>query len=249
MSVKELQTEFVSLKSEFTDLKDKIDTLVNKYENLEKRYEKCMSRKKKSNFKCRKCDEVFETLNKLKMHKNDSCVGSFKCEECDQTFKEESQLNEHKKKHTKFPCDECDKVYNFEGTLEKHKSACHEEYEIFCYFYNNNKDCPYDDQCIYMHEESEDCKFGKSCERKMCMYRHDDAKEESDDEDESESSDDEEEDESLEELKPVLKKIQEAVDKFEVMLKKCSLKCDDCDFEARNQNGLSMHIKAKHTKQ
>ena len=47
----------------------------------------------------------------------------------------------------------------------------------------------------------------------------------------------------------MLKKIQEAVDKFEVMLKKCSLKCDDCDFEARNQNGLTMHIKAKHTKQ
>ena len=75
--LKIFKLSFFSLKTEFNDLKDKIDNLVNKYENLEKRYEKFMSRKKKSNFKCRKCDKVFETLSNLKMHKEDSCVGSF----------------------------------------------------------------------------------------------------------------------------------------------------------------------------
>ena len=60
----------------------------------------------------------------------------------------------------------------------------------------------------------------------------------------------EDEDEKyVEDLKPMLKKIQEAVEKFDVLLKKCSLRCDQCDFEAKNQNGLNMHVKSKHTEQ
>ena len=30
------------------------------------------------------------------------------------------------------------------------------------------------------------------------------------------------------------------------VLTKCSLKCKKCEFEAKDTNGLSMHIKAKH---
>ena len=253
MSVKDLQVEFTSLKSEFSDLQSKIDTLVNKYDNLEKKYEKCLSKKKKASFKCHKCGEKCENLTDLKDHKKQSCVGKHKCEEYEKTFREEIQLNEHMNTHKKFPCDECDKVYEYEGILEKHKYAVHGDFKLYCHFYNNNKDCEYDDQCIYLHEESEECKFGKSCERLMCMFRHDEV-EESDDEDESDDDEEvdndmEEDEESIKELKPVLKKIQEAVDKFEVMLKKCSLKCDHYEFEARNTNGLTMHMKAKHKKQ
>ena len=40
----------------------------------------------------------------------------------------------------------------------------------------------------------------------------------------------------------------EAVDDFEELLEKYSLKCKDCDFEARDFNGLKMHMKAKHNK-
>ena len=45
--------------------------------------------------------------------------------------------------------------------------------ELFCYFFNNDKDCPYQEECIFLHEESEVCKFGKTCDRVMCMFRHD----------------------------------------------------------------------------
>ena len=82
----------------------------------------------------------------------------------------------------------------------------------------------------------------------LCMFRHEECDDEDDSENENDSEEDEDE-ESVEDLKPMLKKIQEAVEKFDVLLKKCSLRCDQCDFEAKNQNGLNMHVKSKHTKQ
>ena len=59
------------------------------------------------------------------------------------------------------------------------------------------------------------------------------------------------EDVDLEELKPVLGKLEEALEKLSISLKKHfgPLRCDSCDFEARNQNGLTMHKRAKHTAQ
>ena len=138
--------------------------------------------------------------------------------------------------------------------LEKHKTGVHEDLEIFCHYFNNNKDCPFDDQCVYLHEDSEKCKFGRGCERKMCMYKHEECDESdagSDDEndDENEDADSDDEEVSVDKLVPILEKVQEAVEKFDLLLKKNSLMCKECDFEARNQNGLNMHVKAKHTKQ
>ena len=66
-----------------------------------------------------------------------------------------------KRVNSKFECDECDKVFKHETNLEKHKKAVHEDVELFCHFFNNDKDCPYQEECIFMHEESEVCKFGK----------------------------------------------------------------------------------------
>ena len=44
-------------------------------------------------------------------------------------------------------------------------------------------------------------------------------------------------------------KVVEAFEKLSVNLKKHfgPLKCDSCEFEARNENGLTMHKRAKHT--
>ena len=36
----------------------------------------------------------------------------------------------------------------------------------------NNKVCPFDTQCIFLHEDSEECKFGRVCERVNCMHKH-----------------------------------------------------------------------------
>ena len=135
--------------------------------------------------------------------------------------------------------------------------------KIFCYYFNNDYDCPYDDQCVFAHDESSACKFGQQCERIMCMFKHD-GRDVSDDEDENENdeesedeSGDEDEDEKsngkdlvkITDLEPSLKKVEEAMKKVNVLMQKNTslLKCDLCEFEARNSNGLTMHKKSKHT--
>ena len=52
---------------------------------------------------------------------------------------------------------------------------------------------------------------------------------------------------SVEDLKPVIERVQVAIETFDNLIKKSSLICKDCEFEAKNVNGLNMHIKAKHT--
>ena len=53
---------------------------------------------------------------------------------------------------------------------------------------------------------------------------------------------------NFEEIKPLLEQFKQAVDNFEQLLEKYSLKCKECEFEARDFNGLTMHVKAKHKK-
>ena len=242
---KELETEFLGLKAEFAGVRVKIDDLIDKYSSLEKKYERKIKKSKKVNFKCHNCSEKYENVSDLKQHKNSGFQGDFECEECNIKFGKESQLEKHKKMHEKFECDECDKIFKKELTLERHVQAAHEDVTLFCHYFNNKKDWPYEDECIYIHEESDMCKFGQGCDRILCMFKH----EPSDDNDESEDEiESESEDLNIEELKPVLGKLEEAFDKLSVSLKNHfgPLKCDLCEFEARNQNGLTMHKRAKH---
>ena len=131
----------------------------------------------------------------------------------------------------------------YEGILEKHVDAVHAGFTLYCHYYNNNKECPYDEVCIFEHEESESCRYGKGCEREMCMYTHDD-EDESDDESDN---DDGNSDDDVEKLEPVLEKVNKAVERCDNLMDKCSLKCKLCEFEAKDKNGLTMHVKAKHT--
>ena len=251
MSTKELELEFKSLKEVFTDVIVKIDNLVERYENLEKRYEKCLSRKKKASFKCKKCTEEFESLKDLQKHKeeNNSCQGKYQCEECDKSFKSESGLEVHmNKEHVAYECNECGKVFDFEAVLERHTEAVHESVRLFCHYFNNKKECPFEEQCIFLHEESEICKYDEACERKLCMFRHgDNDNGEEDDNDDEESENDDED--NVKTLKPSLEKVKKSLEKVAVLLQQVpqNFKCQQCDFEAKNQNGLNMHIKAKHT--
>ena len=76
-------------------------------------------------------------------------------EECEKSFKDEDNLQQHKDKmHEKFECDECEKVFGYESVLENHKETAHENAELFCHYFNNNKYCPFEDHCIFVHEES-----------------------------------------------------------------------------------------------
>ena len=257
MSVKDFEPLFSTLNTAFLGLTSKIDTLINKYEDLEKQLKK----KKKFSFKCNKCNKKFENVKDLQDHRKEesSCETSFKCDECGKTFRNQNQLNVHEKRHEKFECEECGNEYNFEGLLEKHNEAVHGSMKIFCHYFNNDKDCPFDDQCIFAHEESPKCKYGKGCERMLCMFQHEESDEEDDEEDGSDDSDDDNDEDGeindedtlvkIRDLEPSIKNVEEAMEKVNVLLKKHSsaLRCELCDFEARNSNGLTMHKKAKHT--
>ena len=76
------------------------------------------------------------------------------------------------KNHKKYSCDQCDKTFKYEDTKEKHIKISHENLKIYCHYYNNEKECPFDDDCVYLHEDSVDCKYGDLCERDMCMFKH-----------------------------------------------------------------------------
>ena len=90
------------------------------------------------------------------------------------------------------------------------------------------------------------------------MFRHEnniEKENESDDDDDDESDDEYLSDQfwiegvlDIEKIKPVLDNFKKAVDNFEELLSKYSLKCKNCEFEAKDLNGLTMHMKAKHNK-
>ena len=47
-----------------------------------------------------------------------------------------------------------------------------ENKKLYCHFYNNKKTCPYNDECVFLHEHSRLCKYGSYCEREYCMFKH-----------------------------------------------------------------------------
>ena len=54
----------------------------------------------------------------------------------------------------------------------------HENLKLFCHFFNNNKTCPYSKECIFLHQDSPICKYGKKCERMLCMFKHEEDEDE-----------------------------------------------------------------------
>ena len=248
MSLKTLENEFVGLKKQFNDLHKKVDDLVEQHNIVIKKYEKQMTKLKKVNFKCRKCGDKFETLKELKDHKESECVDmQLKCNECGKCFEDKKKLDDHTSKaHVKYDCDECGQEFKFEAILEKHIEAVHRDDVLYCHYFNNDKDCPFDEECIYLHEDSEPCKFNGICERKLCMYKHETTEDDKDDSDCDDDEIDVMENISVEDIRPILEKFKKSVENFEAILEKCSVKCKHCEFEAKDSNGLNMHIKAKH---
>ena len=90
----------------------------------------------------------------------------------------------------------------------------------------------------------------------MCMFSHDERdvsdteeEEESDDENDDDQNDDDAKIFKIQDIEPCLQKVEEAMDKVQQLLqqdKNPKIRCDKCEFEAKNLNGLNMHKKAKH---
>ena len=91
---------------------------------------------------------------------------------CDKYFDEEWKMSAHIRNHNKYACDICEKTFKYQEILQKPIKIKHEDLKLFCHYQNNNKECPHEECCIYLHEESPICKYGVYCERELCMYRH-----------------------------------------------------------------------------
>ena len=85
----------------------------------------------------------------------------FQCDECERNFKEEWKLNAHIKSHEKYSCDHCDKRFKFQDIRDKHVKIAHESLKIYCHYFNNSKTCPFDIECVFLHEDAKICDYGR----------------------------------------------------------------------------------------
>jgi hypothetical protein len=57
--------------------------------------------------------------------------------------------------------------------LSKHQQTHSIKTTKKCHYFNNGKACPYEDiGCMFAHEQSDICKFGKLCRNNLCSYMH-----------------------------------------------------------------------------
>ena len=164
---KELQAENISLKEELANVKEKFAELSEKFKKLEQH-------KQIPLFQCKKCQKSFLSSEDLKIHMKNHADRNqiFKCDECDLEFNEEWKILAHKKSHVKFKCGKCEKSFKYEILRDKHMKISHENKMLYCHYFNNLKQCPYEESCIFMHKDSDLCKYGNRCERFLCMYKH-----------------------------------------------------------------------------
>ena len=186
--------------------------------------------------KCSECDLTFKNKSLLRKHtKTEHWTPTVKvCEYCDEIFVENWELEIHLKIHSEaetYQRDECDKSFVLKWRLEKHKKG--HRGKIFCHFYNNMKHCPYEKiGCMFLHEDSETCKFGVKCTNEMCQFKHLDNDETDDDEtntdqDETNTYDDERQNDEDEEVEEII------------------FKCGKCDQKFKSKNDLSKHGKPR----
>ena len=171
-SKKELQAENSALKEELSYIKVKFTTLSEKYDVLQKQSNQ-QNGKGVLNLKCDVCDLEFRNASELRKHENlHKGAVKFSCSVCCQEFDEEWKMEVHAKKHTKLTCDQCGKQFKYLDTMEKHIKIVHDKCKLYCHYFNNRKTCPFDKECVFLHEDADNCKYGESCERLLCMFKH-----------------------------------------------------------------------------
>ena len=69
------------------------------------------------------------------------------CDHCEKEFNQEWKLNAHLQTCRMNKCDVCDKTFKYEDLKKKHMLISHENFKLYCHFFNNEKTCPYDEDC------------------------------------------------------------------------------------------------------
>ena len=207
------ETEFNVLKKNHEDLKEAFDALSEKYGMSLKKVNVDVK-------KCPECEVTFRSERELKNHViTHRSNGTYKCDKCERIFDEEWKLNAHLKMHGEISCEQCEKTFKCKEIFEKHFKIAHEGIKLYCHYYNNEEECPFAHNCIFLHENSPQCMFGKLCERIKCMFKH-----KSSDKHVSDNDDEKNELDTADE----------------------SVICDNCDFIAADDISLEVHNVRKH---
>ena len=170
------------LNEEIKVLKKKIDEmewLKRKVQELETVLADIKNKKVQEQFKCKKCQKIFESDDSLKNHLTLNHSNRVKCKLCAKDFSKNNHLEVHiKTEHQeveKIKCEICDMTFVLEWRLKKHKNI-HSEKAVnfkFCHYYNNNKTCPYSDLgCMFRHEDSPICLSKTKCSNNLCQFKH-----------------------------------------------------------------------------
>ena len=183
-SIKSLSLDILTLKEEVKQiepLKQKVSDLMKIIKDLKIRRSKVEENVKKEKqqgvLKCKICEQAFESIKKLKKHLKEMHPKRIACSKCDKEFVKNSDLETHViNEHAiikKYKCDLCEKMFVLEWRLLKHRTNHMNQNRKRCHYFNNGKQCPYDEiGCMFAHEMSKMCIFDKMCNNKLCSYQH-----------------------------------------------------------------------------
>ena len=218
---RELEKENSVLKEELSELRSKMSYFPENCECVKNQSGKNQMQNKKS-FKCNMCDVTFEKQVDFKKHKDNHKLNDemYHCDDCGKVFNEEWKLNAHKKRHENFKCNQCSKTFKNQDIMEKHAKISHGNLKIYCHFFNNKKSCPYEQECIFIHEDAGFCRYSVLCERNYCMYKHDDEPDETEE---------------------CGNKTFQNPSQFEQNISDEKFQCDWCDFNSERKSDLDKH--------
>ena len=250
-TMKDLDEEIVELSNIMNEVKQKLDEVYKKYDDLEAKVINAV-----------KDDDVQGCQKKYKKRprENKDKGGPFKCEICEREFNEEWKLGAHVKTHSNVKCDMCEESFKYKDLMGKHVKIVHENVKWFCHFYNNNKECPQGVKCIFLHQDSEYCRYKNLCERTYCMFKHETSKCEPQDSDATKETAqgiwEMNDDEVLEVIECVdtsrnmeqtfCNPNQSEKSDLSVETEEKSFKCTPCEYEAMTKHDLKNHEDDKH---
>ena len=150
----------------------------------------------------------------------------------------------------RFNCENCDKTFVNEDTKEMHNAISHKNVRFYCHYFNNGKHCPFETECVFLHEVSKVCRYSKNCERDMCMFRHpkeDDTETKNDETvEQSEILDVDDEDKTTDhqiELPNMTFNNPSQIDKYS---SDTLFKCETCGFASSRQEIIENHKELLH---
>ena len=164
------------LQQRIVDVDKKVIEVVEKQENKEEPV-KVENKALNNSHDCRQCSLTFQRKYALRKHIQAVHPKQVKCDLCAENFDQIWKLEVHMKTHTTekcFNCEICDKSFVLKWRLRKHIEGHSGKNSKFCHYYNNSKQCIYEETsgCMFRHETAPSCKDLSKCKFTKCQYSH-----------------------------------------------------------------------------